>query len=290
MLRLIRLRLHAINAKTQRFAGMTVPDAPILARFLDDLASAVLFGAALFPFWGVAAGNAAAQSPAPWLRRLLIVAAFFVAAAAAVAAANGESSRIGVLRVVLAAALLVLLLIPRPGPARNVVVMLGAFLLVAAIAWLGDKTGALAGAPVRAFHLVAAGVWIGALFVFARLAMAAKRRLPRPELQDLHYALERFSGVGSMAVAALIVSGLLLLGLPKSPNGYIELLVVKLAIFGGMLVLAAANRFWLTPRLSTALDTDVGLAQAVGALRISLVSEAILGTAVMAAAAWLKAL
>ena len=267
---------------------MIVPDAPILARFLDDLASAVLFGAACFPFWGLARTGERQDFP-PWLRRILTVATIFVAAAA-LAAAGSALIPAAMLRLFVAAALLGFLLIPRAKPVRNILVVLGALVVVAGIAWLGDTAEGLAAAPVRAFHLVAAGVWIGALFVFARLVVPAARHLSRPELQELHFALERFSGVGSTAVAVLIVSGLLLLGLPKSPDGYIELLVVKLAIFGGMLMLAAANRFWLTPRLSTALETDVGLAQAVGALRISLISEAILGACVMGAATWLNAL
>jgi putative copper resistance protein D len=68
--------------------------------------------------------------------------------------------------------------------------------------------------------------------------------------------LLRFSGMGYIAVAALIGSGLVnswflvgsLSGLLTTSYGL--LLLGKLALFAAMLALAAANRFWLVPSMS----------------------------------------
>ena len=61
--------------------------------------------------------------------------------------------------------------------------------------------------------------------------------------------------MGYTAVAALVVSGLIngwyLVGSVSALTGslYGQLLVTKLCLFGGMLALAALNRFWLVPSL-----------------------------------------
>ena len=61
-------------------------------------------------------------------------------------------------------------------------------------------------------------------------------------------------------------------------------------MFASMLLLAAANRFWLTPRLSARLDSTSGLESAVAALRLSLLTETALAILVLAAVAWLGTL
>jgi putative copper resistance protein D len=57
-----------------------------------------------------------------------------------------------------------------------------------------------------------------------------------------------------------------------------------------MLLLAAANRFRLTPRLAARLDSTDGLESVVAALRLSLLSETALAILVLAAVAWLGTL
>jgi putative copper resistance protein D len=104
-------------------------------------------------------------------------------------------------------------------------------------------------------HLLAAGAWLGGLVALAYiLAMACRPSSPDHSL-DASNVLLRFSGMGYVAVAVLIGSGLLnswfLVGsfanLARTPYG--QLLLVKLCLFAGMLALAALNRYWLLPSL-----------------------------------------
>ena len=77
--------------------------------------------------------------------------------------------------------------------------------------------------------------------------------------------LMRFSGVGYVAVAVLVVTGVVnswfLLGSIEALTSgvYGRLLLLKLALFGGMAALAASNRFWITPRLHRADADGIGL-------------------------------
>jgi putative copper resistance protein D len=75
---------------------------------------------------------------------------------------------------------------------------------------------------------------------------------------DLDRVLLRFSGMGYVAVATLIGSGLVnswfLVG---TVSGFLEtdygrVLVTKLVLFAGMLALAVSNRFWIVPSLAKA--------------------------------------
>jgi copper resistance protein D len=104
-------------------------------------------------------------------------------------------------------------------------------------------------------HLLAAGAWLGGLLALAHV-LALAHRSPSPlHCTEASNALLRFSGMGYTAVAALVVSGLIngwyLVGSVSALTGslYGQLLVTKLCLFGGMLALAALNRFWLVPSL-----------------------------------------
>jgi putative copper resistance protein D len=55
----------------------------------------------------------------------------------------------------------------------------------------------------------------------------------------------------------------------------------KIVLFAAMLLLAAANRFWLTPRLAPLLHTDVQI-NALRLLTRTTIIEIILGAAVIA--------
>ncbi len=166
----------------------------------------------------------------------------------------------------------------------------------ASLAWMGH--GAATEGPGGAVHLVAdilhalaAGIWIGALVAFGGLLL---RRAKSVQLDGvLHTALHRFSGVGSGLVAVLVASGLVnswflvgperLSGLWTTPYG--QLLSLKLVLFAGMLALAAANRFRLTPALGAALATGTR-EPALRALRLSLMLETGLAFAVLGLVAW----
>ena len=141
-------------------------------------------------------------------------------------------------------------------------------------------------------HLLAAGLWIGALAVFLRLLITT--RPSTVVAQALHRALEGFSGLGSAIVAVLILSGLVnswflvgpahLSGLVTTPYGW--LLSIKILLFGVMLVLAAMNRFRLTPALALALSHGRERGAELAGLRRSLFIETGVAFGVLALVAW----
>ena len=73
-------------------------------------------------------------------------------------------------------------------------------------------------------------------------------------------------------------------------SDYGRLLSVKLLLFVLMLGLAGANRYRLTPRLAAALEAGAPAAQALTALRRSLIVETGAGVAILALVAWLGTL
>ena len=89
-------------------------------------------------------------------------------------------------------------------------------------------------------------------------------------------------------VAVLLLTGVFLFGRPNTSGAYFIVLVTKLAMFAAMLLLATPNRFWLTPKLSSALVAHEDLGVAVRVLRVSLMIETGLGISVLSAVAWLK--
>jgi putative copper resistance protein D len=144
-----------------------------------------------------------------------------------------------------------------------------------------------------AAHLLAAGAWLGGLVPLALLLVACNRDRETTRETDLDQILMRFSGMGYVAVATLVGSGLVnswylvgtVTGLLTTQYG--QLLLAKLALFAGMLLLAVVNRFWLVPSMSKArlagvsawerrLRTHVLAEQTLGLLVLSIVS--VLGT------------
>jgi putative copper resistance protein D len=108
-------------------------------------------------------------------------------------------------------------------------------------------------------HLIAAGAWFGALIAFVLLSRTAAT--PN-KVALLSRTSNGFAQVGTMVVATLVVTGVVNywmifgLQLPElSLASYGGLLLFKLALFGVMLLLAAANRFHLSPQLEHAVRT-----------------------------------
>lgn len=107
-------------------------------------------------------------------------------------------------------------------------------------------------------------------------------------------ALDSFSAAGTLIVGVIIITGLVNLwftvGLPDAgglfSSAYGQLLLVKLALFGMMLLLAALNRFRHTPALRHLLDSG-NTVGAVRALRTSIAIEALCGMVILAVVAWL---
>jgi putative copper resistance protein D len=142
-------------------------------------------------------------------------------------------------------------------------------------------------------HLLAAGVWIGALVPLSMLVLHSVRTGTDASAKATYRALERFSGIGPAIVAILILTGLVnswfLIGLENwrelFTTAYGLALIVKLVLFGGMLLLAAANRFWLSPRLGADLTASQSVTEALRALRISIFTETVLAGLVLATVA-----
>jgi putative copper resistance protein D len=160
-------------------------------------------------------------------------------------------------------------------------------------AWMGH--GAATPGPPGLLHLladilhsIAAGVWIGALVVFLGLLGGRSREVSFDRV--VHKALHGFAGVGSLIVAVLVATGLVnsgflvgpsrLSGLWTTPYG--RLLLFKLVLFGGMLAMAAANRFRHTPALALVLGENDDRMEALATLRRSVVFETGLALAVLA--------
>jgi putative copper resistance protein D len=139
-----------------------------------------------------------------------------------------------------------------------------------------------------AAHLLAAGAWLGGLVPLGYILLLHGRESGPAQRSDLNEILLRFSGMGYVAVATLIGSGLVnswflignLSALFATPYG--QLLVVKLLLFAGMLALAVSNRFWIAPSLNkTRADDRNGSAAWTARLRNHVLGEQFLGLMVL---------
>jgi putative copper resistance protein D len=107
-----------------------------------------------------------------------------------------------------------------------------------------------------AAHLLAAGAWLGGLLPLGFILVHYSRGPGTAPATDIEEILLRFSGMGYIAVAMLAGSGLVngwfLIGSVSGlfATAYGQLLLVKLALFAGMLALAVSNRFWIVPSLT----------------------------------------
>ena len=175
--------------------------------------------------------------------------------------------------------------------------VLGAGVL-ASFAWTGHGAsdvgwpGAIhTGADI--LHLLAAGLWIGALSVLCHLLLQSRHKRSEADARIVLYGLERFSGIGPALVSVLVLTGLInswfLLGAASwsalLASFYGFALAAKLLLFGGMLALAAANRYRLGPLLKADLERNGFPAAALARLRASLLTETALALLVVMAVA-----
>lgn len=286
----------------------------ILLRLAQYGGAVILLGTPLFLLYGLRPSDGAALV---WPRPLLIAAATVVALSSVAAlgaqtavmagsiAEGLKPAALGFMitgtdlgpaflgRALAAAVALVLLVFARPSRPVWIVVALAGLVVSASFAWTGH--GAATEGPGRLVHLIAAvlhswsaAVWLGAL---AALLILTVRHPPAPaDERVVHQALHGFAGVGTASVAVLMLSGLVnswflvgpdrLSGLLTTPYGL--LLTAKLLIFALMLVLAAANRFHLTPDLGSALGDPEDLRVAVERLKRSLMMETLLAVLLLA--------
>ncbi|HWJ70390.1 MAG TPA: copper homeostasis membrane protein CopD [Sphingobium sp.] len=206
-------------------------------------------------------------------------------------------ARAGALVVMLAMALLAR---STGGPPLVVMIILGGIAL-ASLAWSGHGAageGASGWLHLASdiIHLLAAAAWIAALCAFL-LILSANRPAGPSRLCAAHRALAGFAMIGTCIVTLIVVSGLInsamLIGLANvgslGTSLYGQLLLLKLGLFGGMLLLAASNRFRLTPAFQQAIahgETSTAILR----LRQSLWLETGAGLAVLALVAWLGTL
>lgn len=293
--------------------------AVVFARLVAFAAGAALFGAPLFLLYGLGREGAARAPSRPWL----IVCAVLVVTSALGAlvaqtgvmagdpAAGFDPSTLRdvltgggfgasiVARACAGCLAFALLLAAPPGRTLWAATTLFGGVALAALAWSGhggadEGTAGLVHAGADVIHLLAAGVWLGALAGF--VALLAERPREPARVAALQGALQGFSGVGSLVVAAIVASGLVnswfLVGLDHlgdllgSPWGV--LLLVKLGLFAAMLGFAALNRFRLTPNLAAALPGDA--APELHALSRSIALETATGLAILALVAVLGVL
>lgn len=171
---------------------------------------------------------------------------------------------------------------------RIVLAALAAAVALATAAWTGHAGASEAGLGTvhRAgdvIHLLAAAVWLSALYLFLAAAIGGGDR------QQLVRRLSGFAASGSVIVLLLLATGLcntlIIAGWPLDwGSDWLLLLGLKLALFVLMLALAASNRWRITPVLER--DASASLRP----LQISLALEAGAGLAIVALVGWLGTL
>jgi putative copper resistance protein D len=142
-----------------------------------------------------------------------------------------------------------------------------------------------------AVHLVAAVVWIGVLPPLLYLMARPTAGQARPDPEQAARRLRGFHAVGIAAVIALTASGLInswfLVGdigrLFTTPYG--RILLAKLALFAGMVALAADNRFRLVPGLMHSRQQGLSPDLWLGKLQRHIRAEFLLGLAVLVSVA-----
>lgn len=292
----------------------------IAARFAHFVALALAFGAVAYGGWGE---RETADWTRRRLRRLGAWSAWAVLISAvavlAMTAANmagevagsvdvdvwaaivqeTEFGRVWAVRIILAVLLLLTLASQRFGSAQAFKQIVSLFLvggLVATVALTGhaqDETG-LGGLAHRlsdSAHLVAAAVWIGVLVPLLYLLWKPTSVAREPDPREAARRLQGFHNIGIAAVLALVISGLInsffLVGevgrLFTTPYG--RVLLLKLALFGGMVALAADNRRRLVPGLARALQNDLSPEVWLRKLRRHIGGELALSFAVLATVA-----
>lgn len=280
--------------------------AVIVLRALQYGAASLLLG---LPAFLIYSRRALGAAPQDWARRTVGAAAAAVAALAVLAlvaqtammaGSLPEALQPGTLGMVASGTSLGMALVVRCvaglaaglaaalfGPSRTLWVFtaVAGAVVCATFAWTGHGAAAedadqwwRIGADV--IHALAAAIWIGALAAFAVLSRSG----PGDD-GPLARSLTGFARTGSIAVAALTLTGLIntvaLAGWSGigelADGGWGRLLLVKLTAVLGMIALAAANRFVLTPAMTAAgRQADRRL------IRVSLALEFALGLGVLA--------
>jgi len=180
------------------------------------------------------------------------------------------------LRLLLGALLGACLLVRRPGFLGRLIECALAACFTAGLAWAGHAAGTPGVLGMLHFandclHLVAAAAWVGALVPLACLLGAAHKSADVHSLTMAGQAVTRFSVLGVASVGVLLVTGTInsaiLLGSVSAliETDYGRWLLVKIALFLVMLLIAVVNRIRFTPQL---LGRTNALASRTALLRI----------------------
>jgi copper resistance protein D len=172
------------------------------------------------------------------------------------------------------------------------VVVLIAAALVGSLAWAGHAAGGsgtkgIVHPAADVLHLVAAAAWVGGLVPLVLLLGTA---YGTPSVAMVHAVAVRFSTLGVVSVATLLVTGTIntwylvgsIAGLTETDYG--RLLLLKIALFFAMVAIAAANRFRFTPRLVTGAN-ERAARDALRQLRRNVAIEIAAGAGILAVVA-----
>lgn len=292
----------------------------VIVRLLQYTGAMILLGSSLFFLYALPSSGAASAAAIRGVRWLPAGGAALLAVTSLLAVATQASVLTGtfadgftvdamtsvvsfmslgkaaVVRAGAATAALCTLIALRPGRTSWALAVVLGFIATLSLGWMGHAAASEGpGASIHLIsdiiHVLAGAVWIGALAAFLLLLVRSPRTAE--ERVATHAALERFSGVGSIIVAAVVLTGIvnswILIGpdrlsaLVTTPYG--RLLGLKLVLFAWMLLLAVANRFRLTPGLAAA-EASGQSALAIAALRRSIALEAALGLGVLFLVSW----
>jgi putative copper resistance protein D len=195
------------------------------------------------------------------------------------AVSDTQFGRVWIARILLTVVIVGVIVKPRPARDRSLLLLSGVLLASVALTGHSALPGGVAGVVHQladAAHLIAAGWWIGGL-----LALVLVARALGPQAHDV---LHRFSGVGYGAVAAIMLTGLFKSAILVATLGGVDstaygwTLLLKVALFALMALLALSNNFWITRRLKGGADQPLWL----GRLQHSVSLEFALGLGVLA--------
>lgn len=173
-------------------------------------------------------------------------------------------------------------------------------LAVATLPWSGHAAANEGGLGLLhrlndALHLLASGLWLGAIGWFAYLVLAAHRQPDRPVTATLLETMHRFAPLGATLVGIVAVTGILnahlVFGLEMSiavlGTPYGVLLAIKIALVGAMLLFAARNARLGRRAARESLDGRLTAASLLPQLRSSLLTELSLAALVIGCVALL---
>ncbi len=295
----------------------------VASRFAQYLGAAVLFGSSLFFIYALPGSGCGSASANPWAKRLMAASSLLllVGAIAGLITQTGmlagsfsegmkptnlhavitqmNFGRSALLRAAIATVLLISTFAQKPSVALWAICVTGGIVACASFAWMGhgaamEGTAGYIHLLADIAHSLAAAIWVGALVSFMLLVLTRDHSNSEND-RVFYHALHGFSGIGSVVVAVLVVTGLINSWFLVGPNRitdfwalpYGQVLLAKITMFIGMLGFAALNRYRLTPRLDRDLTGVAPLLATVSALQRSLLCESAAAFVVLGLVAWL---